>query len=398
MENISKNTAADRLADIGKIFFWIGVAAELIIVMVDKSAYINPWEGQLFRLTFLLFSLKIIMTKYSAKEWLCIAAAGIIAACSYLINGRDEIVRAVVFIIACKDIDIRDVMKAAFGITLCGTIVLFVLSAAGVFGAFKVTANFGRGPFPGIIETRYCFGMGHPNAFQCMLLMMTSLWLYIRADKLKLSDFVLLMLINYAAYCYTDSRTGFLVTALVLLGTALLKYCPLLRNAGFIYIAGAVTVIGFVVFSALGSHTGVENPFMDMIDAFLNGRFKTAHSFEAARVENWKLFGDAANTEYFDAGYVRLFYWYGVIPGAAYIMMNLYLIYQSYKDRDYILFVMVIGFSLFTIMEAHLISVYLLRNYLFILMGYYWYQPFHKGKYNHEGYFWQVKEIINAKN
>ena len=40
------------------------------------------------------------------------------------------------------------------------------------------------------------------------------------------------------------------------------------------------------------------------------------------------------------------------------------------------LLIIVVGFSLFSLMEAHLISVYILRNYLFILLGYYWYQPF----------------------
>ena len=59
-----------------------------------------------------------------------------------------------------------------------------------------------------------------------------------------------------------------------------------------------------------------------------------------------------------------------------YVLANLYLIYQSYQKRDYMLLIIVVGFSLFSMMEAHLVSVYILRNYLFVLLGYYWYQPF----------------------
>ena len=44
------------------------------------------------------------------------------------------------------------------------------------------------------------------------------------------------------------------------------------------------------------------------------------------------------------------------------------------------------------LMEAHLISYYILRNYIFIWLGYYWYQDFDK---SHEIYFWQVKEWIS---
>ena len=57
---------------IGEACFWLGLMIELLIVIVDKSAYINPLESQLFRLTFLLFCIKIALTKYSTKEWICI--------------------------------------------------------------------------------------------------------------------------------------------------------------------------------------------------------------------------------------------------------------------------------------------------------------------------------------
>lgn len=52
--------------------------------------------------------------------------------------------------------------------------------------------------------------------------------------------------------------------------------------------------------------------------------------------------------------------------------------------------VMIVSFSIYNLMEAHFISEYLLRNYLLVLMGHYWYQPF-EGKYRFEGYFWQVR-------
>ena len=57
---------------IGEACFWLGLMIELLIVIVDKSAYINPLESQLFRLTFLLFCIKIALTKYSTKEWIYI--------------------------------------------------------------------------------------------------------------------------------------------------------------------------------------------------------------------------------------------------------------------------------------------------------------------------------------
>lgn len=371
-------TVREKMNKIGNLCFWIALVIESVIVMIDKSAYINPWEGKLFRLTFVLFCIKVITTQYSKKEWIAIAIAGILVSISYLVNDKDEVVRAAVFVISCKNIDVKKILKVVLGITLAGSVILFVLAASGTFGAMTMTANFGRGPFPGIVETRYCFGMGHPNAFQCMMYMMTVLCLYIYIERMKWYHFVLLFLINVITYHYTDSNTAMLVIGATIIGAAIMKYVPILKNLKWIYWLSAAFVLALVIFSAVGSYTGRETQFMYGLDQVLNGRFQYAHAIENARVENWTLFSNRLNTEFFDQGFIRLFYWYGIIPGIMYVLANLYLIYQSYQKRDYMLLIIVVGFSLFSMMEAHLVSVYILRNYLFILLGSYWYQPFER--------------------
>lgn len=368
----------EKMNKIGNLCFWIALVIESVIVMIDKSAYINPWEGKLFRLTFVLFCIKIITTQYSKKEWIAIAIAGILVSISYLVNDKDEVVRAAVFVISCKNIDVKKILKVVLGITLAGSVILFVLAASGTFGAMTMTANFGRGPSPGIVETRYCFGMGHPNAFHCMLYMMIVVCLYIYIDKMRWYHFVLLFLTNIITYHYTDSNTAMYVIIATIIGAAIMKYIPQLKDMKWVYWLCATFVLALVIFSIVGSHIGRETPFMYALDHILNGRFQYAHEIENARVENWTLFSNRANLEFFDQGFIRLFYWYGIIPGIMYVLANLYLIYQSYQKRDYMLLIIVVGFSLFSIMEAHLVSVYILRNYLFILLGNYWYQPFER--------------------
>ena len=384
-----------KLKKVGEMSFWIAFVIELLIVIVDKSAYINPYESMLFRLTFVLFGIKIVTTKYSRKEWLCIIIFGAIAALSYLINERDETVRAVVFIASCKDIDLRKMLKTTLLVTFAGSVVLFLLSITGVFGSISMTADFGRGPTPaGSVETRYCFGMGHPNAFQGMLFMMSTLVLYLYADRMKLLHFIFVGVVNVTAYLFTDSNTSLLVMLLTIAGVVLMKYCKALREGKIIYILGALMFVAIVIFSAYGSCVGRDTPLMYQIDQILNGRFQYAHFIEAAQLKNWKLFGDAANVEYFDQGFIRLFYWYGIIVGLLYIASNLYLIRCAYKKKDYALLVIVVAYAVFSIMEAHLISVYLLRNYLLLWLGYYWYQPF-KEELLSEVHLWQICKVTS---
>lgn len=360
----------------GELCFWLAVIIELVVVIIDKSAYTNPYEGLLFRLTFLLFVIKILTTKYTGKEWLCIALVGAVAVISYLVNGKDEAVRAVALVAACKGIDVKKLLKVVLYVTLSGAIVLFALSAFGIFGDFSVTADFGRGVNGAeIVEKRYCFGMGHPNAFQCMLFMMSTLVLYLYQEKMKLYYFVILLLANVASYLFTDSNTSFLVAVITIAGVMIMKYCRIFQSSKAVYGLGALVFVAVVVFSAYGAFVGDNTEFMHEFDRMLNGRFKYAYIIENARLVNWKLFAMPGNEEFFDQGFIRLFYWYGIIPAITYCMLNLYLIWIAWRKRDYTLLVIVVAYAVLSLMEAHLVSVYLLRNYLLLWLGCCWYEP-----------------------
>ncbi len=385
---------SDKNAEkIGAVCFWTGLMLELLIVVVEKSAYTNPLESQLFRLTFLLFCIKIALTKYSKGEWLAILLTGAILLVSYLVNERDEAVRVVAFVAACKGMDVRKVMKAVFWTTLAGCVALMALSVTGIYGAVSVAADYGRGG----METRYTLGMGHPNALHCMLWLVVVLAVYCNADRMKWYHYAAFFAMDVVLYTFTKSMTGVIVWALFLAAAFAMRYSKTCRENRAAYLFGAAVVLGCVVFSMMGSH--IENTYetpdslMHKFDKLLNGRYQSCYAVEAARLENWKLFASPENTEYFDAGFVRLFYWYGIIPGMLYIGMNFYLLYQGYKKKDAVMLVMIVSFSIYNLMEAHFISEYLLRNYLLVLMGYYWYQPF-VDKYRFEGYFWQVRGLL----
>lgn len=377
----------------GEMCFWLGIMIEMLVVLIDKSAYINPYESLIFRFTFLLFGIKIITTKYSAIEWTCIVLAGVLAFISYYINERDEMVRAVVLIAACKNISLQKEFKTIFYLTVAGCCIIVILARAGLLGAMSVTTDYGRGG----IETRYVFGMGHPNAFYCMLWCSMLLFLYTYFDKIKLYHYIIMLLLGIACYLFTRSNTGIMIVMLTLIGTLAMQYINSLRNQKIIYGLGAVIVLFCIIFSLWGAYRGNglgdSTTFMYKLDKILNGRYESCYKIEDARLINWKLFGNFRNQEYFDAGFVRVFYWYGIIAGIAYTSMNLYLIYASWKNRDCMLLVMICVISIYSLMEAHFISVYLLRNYLLLLFGNYWYQPLEKEKYK-EGYLWQFPKLL----
>ena len=95
-------------------------------------------------------------------------------------------------------------------------------------------------------------------------------------------------------------------------------------------------------------------------------------------METWHLFSSPESQYYFDMGWVRLFYWYGVIPatlGTLVLMGMMIYFARKKKLEELALFSMI---ALYTVIEAHFVSVYIARNYLLFVVGMYWWKILEK--------------------
>ncbi len=367
-----------KVKNMGLLFLYLSVILEIIIVIIDKSNYINPIEGQLFRVTFLLAAVKVLLTKYTKKEWTWLIAFGLLGFVSYKITGRNEILRIVVFIAACKNADMRRILKLVFYTTLSGCMLLIVLSISGIYGGVALVADFGRG----YVQTRYCLGIGHPNALHCMFLMLLSLGLYLYNDRMRWYYYIILFALNYGLFILTDSNTGILMSTCVIAGGVVVRYWKSLRTQAWVYAAGVAVFLFCVLFSVLVADSRVTqpvnywfaNPWVAEAESHLNGRIVDLYYGsinQEGTTATWSLFSGPENNYYFDMGFVRLFYWYGIIPAIVYIVLQVLLILQFYKKKDGMGLVMIIVFAVYTVVEAHLVSVYIGRNYILFLMGMY---------------------------
>lgn len=362
--------------------FFVGVIIEILVVLIDKSAYTNPIEGQIFRLTFLLFFVKACMTKYSLKEYGVLAFFLVVGAVSYLVTGRNEIVRAVMFVAACKDVDMRKCLKLVFWMTLAGCLAIILLSLTGIMGTLSLTQDYGRGS----AETRYVLGMGHPNALQCMVCVLTLLGTYVYHARWKWYHYILVLGVNGGFFLLTDSKTGFLVAGCGIL----LFFCASRirgRNTAVFFGLGNIGIFaGSILISVLSAKDAMclwrhftegeyntKIKFYVFLNKLLTGRIHAlieTKNHEGV-METWHLFSSPDSQYYFDMGWVRLFYWYGVIPAILGIMVIGMLMVYFVRKRmlnEAVFFSMI---SLYTLIEAHFISVYIGRNYLLFLTGMY---------------------------
>ena len=374
------------LQRVGQGIFYLVLLIEIGIVLVDKSAYINPIEGRLFQLTFLLCMVKIAMTKYSFKEWLVMAAFFVLGAISYFATGRNEIVRVVAFVAASKNVNLRTVLKITFYTTLAGVAVLVILSLTGSLGQTFLEVDYGRGG----IEKRYCFGLGHPNALHCMFWALMTLGLYLYWKKLKWYHCVVLEFANVGLYLLTVSRTGMAVASVTVLIAMAFCIFPKLQEKKWVYVAGIVCCCICVIFSVFAAVYGCDVFVFAQLDKYLTGRIQWAYQDGGASM--WSLFSVPEHMSYFDMGFIRLFYWYGIIPGIAYIAVKGVQLFYCMKKKDAASFLVITMFVLYTVFEAHAVSVYIARDYTLLLMAGVWGEMF--GLEGARGYFWQPQKYL----
>lgn len=389
--------------------FYGGLTIELLIVVVDKSNLINPFEGRLFQITFLIFLLKLLLTDYSKKEWHWIVGLELLAFFSYWVTGANELIRIVTFVAACKNIPLKQMMRYAFYVTLAGCAVIVLLSVTGIYGDISLTQAYGRESAETTIyigvepakETRYTLGMGHPNALSCMFLMLLVMAVYVYFERMKWYLYLFLMLLNVGVYALSGSKTSMLITTAFLAGACALTYCRFLREDRFGYLCGLLVFAACIAFSVDAAVCAQRvrdvqwNEFyygeplddrhivtLAKIDRRISGRIISLTDTEAndGMIQTWSLFSRPENMEhYFDMGWVKVFYRYGIVPGIVYLLAHLALLWRIYRRKDACGLAVFTVLAVYTVVEAHLVSFYIGRNFLLMMMGWHFF-PAESGK------------------
>lgn len=374
---------------------WV-IVIESFIVVIDKSAWVVPMEGQLFRLTFLLCFLSVLMTTYTWQEYLVIATGIFIAGISYMATGQNDLLRIVMFVAACKRCDVKCMLKVTFAIQSIGICMITILSLAGIGGGMFLLQDYGRGAQ----ELRYTFGMGHPNAAQCMIVMMSVLFVYIVWDRLNVLWLIGILGINLIVYLFTNSRTGMLIAFYFTISAMIAKCIKNCRLQKIFLGIEVLSIYCSILISVFFASTAME------LDRFLTGEKKEGFLINVLRICDRLLTGrisslcETINNEgtigtwsllscehnfnyYFDMGWIRVFYWYGIIPGVLMLILLSAFVSYLYKKQMTKELVLLSALAVYTVFEAHLVSAYIGRNYILLILGMYWYQLFsenNKGK------------------
>lgn len=394
MEIINRLKDVEICKKIGNRLFYIALLIELLLMIIEKSELSFSYESYVFRITFAITLLSVFIAKHEKNEWFAIALILAFTFICYRLTGKNELLRYAVFVMAAKNINLGKTMKMIFWICLVGFGLIALLSLTGILGQISMVTDYGR---DNAQELRYVFGFGHPNTFWGCAYVLILLWIWVYGSKAKLWQYAALFVASIAVSLLASSRTGLIIGVFTVLMAVLVRLFPVLNTRKYIYLLSTfITPVMCTAFSVWAAYISYIPGYMleakgyltiVAIDNALNNRIYNlyrANHRRAGAIVSWKLFSDYESVEYFDMGWVRLFYWYGIIPAALICVLVGVFIYLCYKRKDAWTLVLIVSLSIYTIIEATFVSVYIGRNILLPVLGVYL------------GAFFERKLIVNA--
>ena len=215
---------------------------QLLILMT-----IGPGSRTIRLIGMWLLFIKILLTRYTKKEFFILAPISILALYNYTLSGNIYCIYTVLVIACMKDVDYPVLFKTLFYSTLISVVFVGILSFFDIGSPTQLTQDFGRG----LVETRYCFGLYHPNIWhqaigRCIIFACIGYY-----KQLNIIHLLILLVFNYFIYTMSVSRTGLIAVSIVLILIIFYKYLRKFMHTLFVKIcavAGMLSVYGLYIY------------------------------------------------------------------------------------------------------------------------------------------------------
>lgn len=279
----------------------------------------------------LLFS-KVLLTKYTKKEFSLLLPVALLALYNYSISGNIYCVYTILVIACMKDIDYPTLFKTLFYSTLSAVIFVGILSFFGIGSPTQITQDFGRG----LIETRYCFGLYHPNIWHQAIARCIVFGCIGHYKQLNIIYLLILFLFNYFIYTLSVSRTGLLAIWIFLILVIFYKYLNKLMRTLFVKLcalSGLLSVYGLYVYFAydFAVNWTLNSQLFDW--RITTGRIQQAIEFLAYNPIQMFSSRFPDNGTLFDLGAFRLFYECGYLWAGLFFLAFLLLFILALKNN-----------------------------------------------------------------
>lgn len=311
-----------KKSDLFYVYVYLNVLCKGIGLSNDSSAYFF-----LIILGGIALVLKMFEDKYTRKEFIIISILIAIGLMSVLLTRKPTLMITCLCIAGMKNINIDSLFKGMYKLRLA-TFIIVVLSS--LFGIIpNESVEMWRN---GAFETRYSLGFGHPNTLQLSLFILLALHIYVKYDKLKFIDYVLMFASNLFIYHYSISRTGFIAINLLIILCFISKLNiniikkTIINSPKYVYIA-------LLIFSFVSGMLYGKYEIFNKLNSILTGRL--AYSNYYLSNYGFTLFGNNLATDtnaIFDNGYIYMYIQFGIL-GFILLTWFFFKIFNNVKNK-----------------------------------------------------------------
>lgn len=241
MNHLTRNHFSIKKFSIVLVYIAIALLAisdsgiQLLILME-----IGPGSRTLRLIAMWLLFAKVLLTRYSKKEFFILTPITILALYNYTVSGNIYCVYTILVVACMKDIDYSVLFKTLFYSTLTTVAFVGILSIFEIGSPIQLTQDFGRG----IVETRYCFGLYHPNIWHQAIGRCIVFGCIGHYKQLNIVHLLILLVFNYFIYTMSVSRTGLIAISIFLVFLIFYKYLGKLMHTFFVKVCAIIGMLG----------------------------------------------------------------------------------------------------------------------------------------------------------
>ena len=324
-----------------RCLFYIGIALiaisdsgiQLLILMT-----IGPGSRTIRLIGLWLLFFKVLLTRYTKKEFFLFIPLAFLAMYNYTLSGNIYCVYTILVIASMKDIDYSILFKVLFYSTLVSVVFVGILSLFGIGSPTQITQDFGRG----LVETRYCFGLYHPNIWhqaigRCIIFACIGYY-----KQLNIIHLLMLFVFNYFIYRMSISRTGLIAISIVLILMIFYKYLTRFMHSLFVKICAIVCMVGvytlyiYFTIKLAGPEYHLRAEEFNWLVA--TGRLRQSLDFLEFHPIQWFSSRFPDDGTLFDCGFFRLFYESGYLwAGLFFLAFFALIIFAMKKNWDIVI-------------------------------------------------------------
>lgn len=319
---------------------------QLLILMT-----IGPGSRTIRLVGMWLLFIKILLTRYTKKEFFILAPITILALYNYTVSGNIYCVYTILVIACMKDVDYSTLFKVLFYSTLASVVFVGILSFFNIGSPTQLTQDFGRG----LVETRYCFGLYHPNIWhqaigRCIIFACIGYY-----KQLNIIHLLILLVFNYFIYRMSVSRTGLIAISIVLILMIFYKYMAKFMHTLFVKICAVAAMLGvyglyiYYTIKLAGEEYHLNAELFNWKIA--TGRLRQALNFlETHPIQMFSSrFPDDGTL--FDCGFFRIFYECGYLWAGIFFLALFTLVIIALKNNWDIIIPVVVYFIFCSLYE-----------------------------------------------